>query len=228
MKDDQSKQSRTERKTRADKKDQPKSRFDKYYYIIVAVLLIILLVIMAYIFFLPRNERSNLSESTQPKTEIPAENKNETEETNQNEADNAAEETQDDSEDTTDSEEPTEDESETTELAEVESDDPLVEEAYTGNWSPVGTSQTGEHTTDFSDGSQDRSEINEAVRSVTGLSSGNMTEWWVGGNGPSQVEVTVSNNEQSEVYRVYLQFVEDEGWQPTKVEELSSVPSQYQ
>lgn len=230
MKQNRSNKSRVERKTRTDGEEQPKSSYDKYYYIVVAVLLAILIAIVAYIFFVPRNGDNNLADPPQTNPELVSDNNAESGDEGEEPTD--SEEVEDPN---TDAEQPeqenekvTEEDSETADVEEAESDDPLVEEASTGNWSPIGTSQTGEHTTDFSTGSQDRTEINEAVRSVTGLSAGNMTEWWVGGNGPSQVTVTASTNDQSEVYRVFLQFVEEEGWQPTRVEKLTAVPSEYQ
>ncbi|WP_225743992.1 YrrS family protein [Marinilactibacillus sp. Marseille-P9653] len=230
MKNNRSNKSRVERKTRTDEKEQPKKSYDKYYYIVVAVLLAILIAIVAYIFFVPRNGDSNLADPPQTNPELISGNNDESADEVEETADSEdAEDPDMDSEQPEqDSEEVTEEDSETADVEEVESDDPLVEEATTGNWSPIGTSQTGEHTTDFSTGSQDRTEISEAVRSVTGLSAGNMTEWWVGGNGPSQVTVTASTNDQSEVYRVFLQFVEEEGWQPTRIEKLTAVPSEYQ
>ncbi|MFC6464483.1 DUF1510 family protein [Marinilactibacillus sp. GCM10026970] len=230
MKNNRSNKSRVERKTRTDGKEQPKNSYDKYYYIVVAVLLVILIAIIAYIFFIPRNGDSNLADPPQTNPELVSDNNDESGEEVEEPTD--SEEIEDPNTDSEqpeqDSEEVTEEDSDTADVEEVESDDPLVEEASTGNWSPIGTSQTGEHTTDFSTGSQDRAEISEAVRSVTSLSAGNMTEWWVGGNGPSQVTVTASTNDQSEVYRVFLQFVEEEGWQPTRVEKLTAVPSEYQ
>lgn len=231
MKNNRSNKSRVERKTRTDEKEQPKKSYDKYYYIVVAVLLAILIAIVAYIFFIPRNGDSNLADPPQTNPELVSDNNDESgdevEEATDSE-DEAEDPDMESEQPEQETEEVTEEDSETADVEEVESDDPLVEEASTGNWSPIGTSQTGEHTTDFSTGSQDRTEISEAVRSVTGLSAGNMTEWWVGGNGPSQVTVTASTNDQSEVYRVFLQFVEEEGWQPTRVEKLTAVPSEYQ
>ncbi|GIO21840.1 YrrS family protein [Oceanobacillus sp. J11TS1] len=98
--------------------------------------------------------------------------------------------------------------------------DSNVKEAYTGDWDPVGTEQEGAHTTNFNDGSHDRIEIKRAVSKVTGLDEGSMIEHWVGNNGPDKVVATVSDSSNSEVYRVFLDWVDGEGWQPTQVEEL--------
>lgn len=235
MKNNRSNHSRTERN------HTEKSKVDKVYYIVITVLILILVGLVTYFFFLRDNSTSQVSENVAPSSEIISEtdesntqnsDQNEIEEENQSETTDSEETSDENSEQVTEEEveeeEDIEEDSEVADVEEVESDDPLVEEAYTGEWSPIGTSQSGEHTTDFSDGSQDRVEISEAVSSVTGLEAGSMTEWWIGGNGPSQVEATVSSQDESEVYRVYLQFVEEEGWQPTRVELLSEVPSDYQ
>lgn len=75
----------------------------------------------------------------------------------------------------------------------------------------------------YADGSSDRVAIKNQVMQVTGLDN-NLIEWWVGNNGPGRVETTVSNSDQSEVYRVYLQYGEG-NWHVTNYEILSEVPA---
>jgi len=118
------------------------------------------------------------------------------------------------------SEESEESESESVETNETEPSDDNVSEAYTGDWEPVATEQQGEHTTDFSNGSQDRAEIKKAASVATGLSESDMIEWWVENGGAEQVVATVSDSSQTKTYRVYLGWVDNQGWQPTKVEQL--------
>src|SRR5699024_5666585 len=101
----------------------------------------------------------------------------------------------------------------------VESDDDNVAEAFTGNWKPIGTEQSGPHTVNYDDGSQDRKEMEEAVTVATGIED--MTVWWLSRAGDQKVEATISNNrDQSEVYRVNIEWVDEKGWKPTKVEML--------
>lgn len=111
-------------------------------------------------------------------------------------------------------------ESESVETEEAEPSDENVAEAYTGDWKPVETEQEGEHTTDFTDGSQDRTEIKSAAAVATGLNESDMIEWWVENGGEGQVVATISDSAQTKTYRVYLSWVDDQGWQPTKVEQL--------
>ena len=102
----------------------------------------------------------------------------------------------------------------------VEPSDENVSDAYTGNWDPIGTEQEGPHTTTYDDGSQDRIEIKEATSMVTGIDADNMVEWLVENGGDQKVIATVSDKDETQTFRVYLQWVDGEGWQPTKVEEL--------
>lgn len=108
------------------------------------------------------------------------------------------------------------------ETEQVDSSDDNVIEAYTGNWQPIGTVQEGPHTTVYDTGSQDRIEIKQAVMSATGLGE-DLTEHWIGNGGDQKVVATVSGH--SEIYRVYLSWVDQQGWQVTQVERLKEIDS---
>lgn len=105
-------------------------------------------------------------------------------------------------------------------ISEVETEDNNVEKAYIGNWEPVGTKQTGEHNTQFEEGSDDRNEIRKAIVEVTDINESDLIEYWIGNNGPDKVIATVSDMPQDNIFRVYLSWVDKEGWQVTKVERL--------
>jgi len=127
-------------------------------------------------------------------------------------------------EQSSDTEEPEEDDE--AETKEVPSTDENVAKAYTGDWEPIGTSQTGEHSaTDYTDGSADRIEIKQAVATATGISADNMIEWWIGNAGDQQVTATVSDTQKEKIARVQLKWVDGEGWQVTLVEELNEIPN---
>ncbi|MDL4841462.1 YrrS family protein [Aquibacillus rhizosphaerae] len=106
------------------------------------------------------------------------------------------------------------------ELETVESSDENVIEAFTGNWQPVGTTQSGDFSFSWETDSEDWKELMEAVRLATRLNEDDMTEWWVGRDGDQKVVATVSNNAETEIYRVYVTWVNDQGWKPTRVEIL--------
>ena len=99
-------------------------------------------------------------------------------------------------------------------------DDDNVIEAFTQNWQPVGTEQEGPHTTQFVVDSQDWEEMEKAIRAATGLTEADMTTWFIGNGGDQKAIGTVTNKAGTEIYRVYLSWVENQGWQPTLVEVL--------
>lgn len=107
-----------------------------------------------------------------------------------------------------------------TEVNPDEIEDSNVLKAYVGDWSPIGTSQEGTHTTSYQNGSQDRIEIKRAVSNVTKLAEDNMVEWRVENGGDQKVIATVSDNNETEYYRVYLTWVDNQGWQVNRLEEL--------
>src|SRR5699024_11121229 len=79
-------------------------------------------------------------------------------------------------------------------LEEADSTDENVKEAWTGDWPALGSIQTGPHSIDYNNGSQDRIEIKKAVSLVTGIPEDDMIEWWVGnGGGEQNVIATVSD-----------------------------------
>jgi cytoskeletal protein RodZ len=95
-----------------------------------------------------------------------------------------------------------------------------VIDAYTANWSPIGTEQTGPHTTKFELESQDWVEMEKAIRLATGLQEGDMVTWFIGNGGEQKAIGTVTNKAETEIYRVYLSWVDNQGWQPILVERL--------
>jgi len=105
-------------------------------------------------------------------------------------------------------------------VQQVDSADENVIVAYTGNWPPIGTVQEEPHTTNYSDGSEDRIEIKRAVSQVTGIEENDMIEHWVGNDGEQKVVATVSSKSTEEVYQVYLSWIDNEGWQVKKVERI--------
>lgn len=111
-----------------------------------------------------------------------------------------------------------------TEKKAVASTDSNVEKAYTGDWEPVGTSQTGEHVTNYDDGSADRTEIKQATAAATGINASEIVEWWVGNAGDQQVTTTVSDKAKSKIARVTLSWIDGKGWQVTQIEELKEIP----
>jgi FtsZ-interacting cell division protein ZipA len=89
------------------------------------------------------------------------------------------------------------------------------------DWKPIGTEQTGEHVSSYDEGTADWQEKIKATSYATGIPEANMTVWWMEGNGgPQKSMATVTAKDTQTPYRVYLQWVDGKGWQPTKVQEL--------
>ncbi|GLI82839.1 YrrS family protein [Rossellomorea marisflavi] len=101
-------------------------------------------------------------------------------------------------------------------------DEPNVDKTVVHpDWKPVGTSQSGEHVSSYDLGTPDWNEKVKALSYATGIPENNMTVWYIEGNGSPQKSIgTVSAKNDSQAYRVYLQWIDGEGWQPTKVQEL--------
>ncbi|WP_439951015.1 YrrS family protein [Neobacillus fumarioli] len=90
-------------------------------------------------------------------------------------------------------------------------------------WKPIGTSQTGEHTTSYDSNSVDWQEMLNAISYATGLDPSNMTVYWLGRDRsqPNASIGTVYSKDKQQKYRVYIKWVDGQGWMPTKVEELA-------
>lgn len=93
------------------------------------------------------------------------------------------------------------------------------------DWKPVGTTQSGEHSPVYDSNSTDWKEMLKAVSYATGLDQANMTIWFLGRDksGESDSVGTVSSKDKQQKFRVYLKWVDGDGWKPTKVEVLSQI-----
>ncbi|MBL4951306.1 YrrS family protein [Neobacillus sp. OS1-32] len=92
-------------------------------------------------------------------------------------------------------------------------------------WKPVGTSQTGQHTPVYNSNSVDWQEMLNAITYATGLDQNNMIVWFLGRDrSTTNASIgTVSSKDKQQKYRVYIKWVDGEGWVPTKVEELAKI-----
>lgn len=207
--------------------------------LIIVVLLLIIFV--AYNIFATGNDNASQKNDTtkteQKATEQKDTEQKETEEVTSNGDDNvtdSAAEEDEQSEETS-----TQENSETPDDATVPEDADKSQEVVTEgdgtnnvvrvtenpSWQPVGTSQTGEHTAVYDQSSVDWQEMLNAISYATGLDKGNMTVYWLGRdksttNGSFS---TVASKDNQQKYNVYLQWVDGQGWKPTKVEELTEI-----
>ncbi|WP_299087683.1 DUF1510 family protein [uncultured Metabacillus sp.] len=98
----------------------------------------------------------------------------------------------------------------------------VVETIENPGWEPVGTSQSGPHSANYDKDSQDWAEMTKALSYATGIPESEMIIWFLGNNGgPNDAVGTISPKDKSAKYKVYITFVENKGWKPTKIEKLN-------
>lgn len=110
-------------------------------------------------------------------------------------------------------------------ITEGGSDSNVIRTIENPSWQPVGTTQTGEHRASYTEG-VDWDEQLKALAYATGLDvDNNMTVWFLGNNNkdPQKSIGTVSSSDKNNKYRVYIEWVDGEGWKPTKVEEIKDL-----
>lgn len=102
------------------------------------------------------------------------------------------------------------------------SDSNVAETIENPGWKSVGTTQTGEHAAVYDESSADWQEMLTAMSYATGIDQSNMTVWYLGNNNgnPNSSIGTVSTKDKQQTYRVYIEWIDGQGWKPTKVEKL--------
>lgn len=147
--------------------------------------------------------------------------------------DDQEQEVEDDIEDNNENDtDPSEDPDEDDELTEqdpndfdlefIDSDEDNVEFAYTSDWEPIATEQSEPHEITWEQTSQDWQEMMKAAELATGVDVDDMYYLWVSGNGSESVVATFSNSAMDEHFRVYISWIENQGWQPEHVDMLNT------
>ncbi|MEK3890638.1 YrrS family protein [Bacillus sp. FSL K6-3431] len=180
---------------------------------LITIVIILIILVGSYIFFGGDNK-------DQEKTSSGATGKDKTEQ-NIEDSKKKDEQSVDDQEAT---DENSADETEKDEPIETESDEPNVEKVIVNPaWKPIGTEQTSGHQSSSEMGSVDWNEKLKAAAYAVNISVDNMTPWWVerGEDRENQAILTVSEKSAgSDVFRVYIEWVDGEGWKPTEVKKL--------
>lgn len=106
-----------------------------------------------------------------------------------------------------------------------ESEDPNVETVMIDpSWEPIGTSQVGEHVSSYTKDTVDWIEKVDALAYAANLDQSNMIVQFLGNGGSPQKSIgTVTSKDGKEIYRISLEWVDGQGWKPTKKEKLKSV-----
>ncbi|MFC4320875.1 YrrS family protein [Litchfieldia salsa] len=122
-------------------------------------------------------------------------------------------------------------EGESTEHEEVTDGDPesnIIRSIKNKAWKPVGTNQTGPHTIVYDKGTPDRLEMEQAISYALGYeNSSDLTVWELARDAENRVAATISTKDNSRVYRVYIEWVNEKGWMPLKIDELRKNDSKY-
>ncbi|WP_434167428.1 YrrS family protein [Peribacillus frigoritolerans] len=229
--------------SRFNQRDQ-KRKVNKIYNIAITIVSI-LIVIVAVTIFLSDDGTETKKATTEPKqiadtdsgkvADKPAGKKEETDSEKEDAVGDSEATTEEDAEeDSKATEEDSEEKAEDGEDPEKAGDADLVEVEGGGDgnvaatyksegWKPVGTEQSGEHTTSFDKGSVDWNEMSKAIASGAGIDEGSMKLWWLQNGGSSNTAIgTVSEGDNPKTFRVYIEWVDGSGWKPVKVEELKT------
>jgi hypothetical protein len=200
---------------------------------LIGVVLLLIIVVSATIFLGNDDEETAEQDvkatESQEETASEEETANEEEETTEEEPEEDMSNAETEPSSTTPSDT---EEVETTEPGTDEDTEPVVTEGGTEpnvirtlvnpSWKPIGTVQTGEHYNQY-DG-VDWDEMVDAIAYATGLTEDSMTVHFLGNNGHNKSVGTVYTKGKEDIYRVYIEWVDGQGWKPSKVEELSEVP----
>lgn len=103
------------------------------------------------------------------------------------------------------------------------SNDPTVEEVIVNpEWKVNPTKQVGEHVSAYEKGHPDYEEKLQTFRQAVQLDESNIIFWSVKNNGSANSSVAVvSTGDKTENYRIYIEWLQNEGWKPVKVEKLN-------
>lgn len=108
-------------------------------------------------------------------------------------------------------------------------DDPVVQEVRTNDaWSAHPTEQTGPHTSTFEKGHIDYEEKLAAIFSVTDLVREESFIKSVRNNGSASSAIAVvTSQDGTKMYRVSIEWIEETGWKPVKLEVLKTLDGAY-
>lgn len=217
--------SRRERKKQDVQSDRSVSdnKISKVYYIVIGILFLILIGLIVFIFSrggddvnLNDNNTENPVEDVQPDDPAgePAEPA-ETEDPDTGETDSVDEEP-------ANTEDPADDpDANTDEEIQEEDLDADAEDLDEGETETVNSDapHDASHSVDYNSGSADRVAIKNQIMQATGLGS-DLTEWWIGNDGPGRVKATVSDSANTTYYDVFLQYG-DGNWHVTSFQRVS-------
>ncbi|CAG9619417.1 YrrS family protein [Sutcliffiella rhizosphaerae] len=200
------------------------------YNILIGVVFIFIIVLGSSLFFGkndPTTDTENQLANDQQQNESDENTPTEDEKAEEEEAARSEEEEEPEEEESQEEDENEENENDSNSETEVSenSDDPNVIKTMTNaGWGPVGTSQSEPHTSVYDENHIDWQEKLNAVHAATGLNSGDYTLMFLGNGGSEHHAVaSIRNKSTGENFKIYLEWVTNEGWKPTKVEQVKAL-----
>ncbi|EON71830.1 YrrS family protein [Lysinibacillus sphaericus] len=214
----------SERQTRSNRHLQPsrKKKFDKLLNVLIGIVLILIVITAMYVF-----KWQDDTEETVKEDPIQEQKNDDATKEYPKEQDVEDEVDEEVSEDDKPIEESIQPEQDTTE--ETPSDNPIVDRVVTDkSWQPTPTTQTGEHVSSYDAKSVDWAEKVATITAATGIAEDNMIIWRLKNNGSADTAIaTISTNDKTEIYRVSMEWVNNEGWLPVKLEQLNTLEGAY-
>lgn len=110
------------------------------------------------------------------------------------------------------------------EVIEHPADSSVAQSIIDPTWEPIGTTQTGEHVSLYDGTSVDWKEKERALLYATGLTEDNVIFKRIQNGGSPQKSIgIVTSLDSTEKYRVYLEWIDGEGWKPTQLDVLNTL-----
>lgn len=214
----------SERKTRSSRHLQPSQnkKLDKLLNVLIGIVVILIIIVATFVF--KWQDDAGQAEKDEPIQEQ-KNHKEDVKEEPSKEKDHDGTAQEGTKEEATDENQTSEQDA----TIETTSDDPIVDKVVTNkSWKPTPTTQTGQHVSSYDDKSVDWAEKVDTVTAVTGIDKDNMIIWRIKNNGSANSSIaTVSTNDKTKIYRVSMEWVDNEGWLPMKLEQLNTVNGAY-
>lgn len=104
----------------------------------------------------------------------------------------------------------------------------VIETIVDAGWEPIGTVQTGPHESKYDGVSDDWKEKKKAIAYATMIDEDDLIYWKIKNGGSIHHSIgIVSTFDESKMYQVYLEWVDNEGWKPVKLEVLRTLAFDY-
>ncbi|GEN84664.1 putative membrane protein YrrS [Sporosarcina luteola] len=111
----------------------------------------------------------------------------------------------------------------------VPNDEEIIEQSIVdSSWQPIGTDQSGEHVSQYDAESTDYNEKKRAIAYATGFSEDELFYKRVkNGGGPQKSIGIVTTKDGSKIFRVYIEWIDEKGWKPVKMDVLKTLDFEY-